>query len=187
VKEYGMRDDLGHRSATALSALLAAGEVSSAELVQAAIARIELMDGPINALVCRRFEAALRDARHADAARSRGEAGPLLGIPLTIKESFNLVDLPTTRGNPEFRGWCPAEDVARLRAAGAALLGKTNVPVMLDDWQSPTGRSDNGLPIGVQAIGPFLEDRTTMAFAGFIEREFGSFAPPSTVDLAYRM
>jgi amidase len=89
-------NDLHASTATGLSALLAAGEVSSVELVRASIARIEALDGRINAVVCRRFEEALQDPRRADEARGRGERAPLLGLPMTVEESFNLAGLPTT-------------------------------------------------------------------------------------------
>ena len=70
---------------------------------------------------------------------ARGERRPLLGVPMTIKESFNVAGLPTTWGIPAAKDFAPTEDalaVARLKAAGAVILGKTNVPLMLADWQS---------------------------------------------------
>src|SRR6516162_4278860 len=73
------------------------------------------------------------------AARARGEHRPLLGIPMTVKEQFNIAGLPTSWGYAQFRDWRPDGDalaVARLKAAGAVILGKTNVPVRLVDWQS---------------------------------------------------
>ena len=58
---------------------------------------------------------------------------------MTVKEAFNVSGLPTTWGNPKFKGWQPNFDslvIAQLKAAGAVILGKTNVPFMLEDWQS---------------------------------------------------
>jgi amidase len=120
------------------SRALAAGQVSALELCEAAIARIEALDGPLNAVVVRDFDRARRQAAEADAALARGERRPLLGVPMTVKEAFNVAGLPTTWGLPPFRGFVPQQDavaVQRLKAAGAVILGKTNVPAALADWQ----------------------------------------------------
>ncbi|MGK2865764.1 MAG: amidase [Mycobacterium sp.] len=127
------------RSAGELAAALRAGDVSSAELTDWAIAGIERDDGVINAVCVADFDRAREAARHADRARGRGEDRPLLGIPVTVKESYDVVGLPTTWGIPQYRDFAPAEDaiqVSRLKAAGAVLLGKTNVPFGLQDVQS---------------------------------------------------
>jgi amidase len=118
---------------------LRSGEVSSGELTEEAIARVERDDDAINAICVRDFERARVAAQQADRARARGEDGPLLGIPVTVKESYDMVGLPTSWGMPEYRDYRPAEDavqVARLKAAGAVVLGKTNVPLGLQDIQS---------------------------------------------------
>jgi amidase len=131
--------DPTYMSATELSAALAARKFSAVELAQSAIARIEHLDAELNAVCVRDFERALGAAREADAALARGETRPLLGIPMTVKESFNIAGLPTTWGIPPFKDFKPAEDalpVARLKAAGAVVLGKTNVPLGLGDVQS---------------------------------------------------
>ncbi|GAA5051519.1 amidase [Nocardia callitridis] len=128
-----------YRSAEQLSAALRAGEVSSVELTEDAIAHIESDDKTINAICVPDFDRARDAAREADQARARGEDRPLLGIPLTVKESYNVAGLPTTWGMPQFADYVPTEDavaVARVKAAGAVVLGKTNVPLMLKDWQS---------------------------------------------------
>ena len=127
------------RSAIELAAALGAGEVSSTELTDEAIARIERLDTAINAICVPDFDHARAAARDADQARARGDDRPLLGVPVTVKESYDVVGLPTTWGVPAYAGHLPAEDavqVSRLRAAGAVILGKTNVPFMLQDWQS---------------------------------------------------
>ncbi|WP_376092314.1 amidase family protein [Roseomonas sp. CCTCC AB2023176] len=93
-----MTDDLRWAGAGRLLGLMRSGAASSEELTRAAIARIEAGDGAVNAVVARRFEAGLEDARAADAARRRGTGGALLGVPMTVKESFNLAGLPTTWG-----------------------------------------------------------------------------------------
>ena len=90
-----------YRSARDLAAALAAREVSSAELVDLAIARIEARDGKLNAVVVRDFERAKLAAVEADKALARGEKRPLLGVPVTVKESFNVAGLATTWGMNE--------------------------------------------------------------------------------------
>ncbi|MFE3983525.1 amidase [Nocardia tengchongensis] len=127
------------RSAEELSAALRAGEVTSVELTDEVIARIERDDKVINAICVPDFDRARAAARRADQALARGEDRPLLGIPVTVKESYNMAGLPTTWGMPQHANFVPAEDavqVSRLKAAGAVLLGKTNVPLMLRDIQS---------------------------------------------------
>jgi len=127
------------KTAVELSDALAARQVSAVELAQDAIGRIERHDGQINAICVRDFERGLAAARAADAARGRGETRPLLGIPLTVKESFNIAGLPTTWGFPLQKNFIAAEDalsIARVTAAGGVILGKTNVPLGLGDWQS---------------------------------------------------
>ncbi|MFD3701628.1 amidase [Nocardia sp. NPDC058658] len=131
--------DWDFQSAEELATALRAGEVTSVELTEGAIGRIEREDTVINAICVPDFERARDAALRADQARARGEDRPLLGIPVTVKESFNMAGLPTTWGMPQHANYVPAEDavqVSRLRAAGAVVLGKTNVPMMLRDIQS---------------------------------------------------
>src|SRR5271167_4099120 len=129
-------DGEAYRSATELTQALAARKVSSRELVDAAIKRIEALDEKINAVVVRDFDRARQAADAADAALARGERKPLRGLPMTVKEQFNVTGLPTTWGHLKFKDWRPDADalaVQRLKAAGAIILGKTNVPVDLGD------------------------------------------------------
>jgi amidase len=126
-------------TAVELSAALAAKKVSAVELAQDAIGRIERHDNKINAVCVRDFERGLAAARAADAARARGDNKPLLGIPLTVKESYNIAGLPTTWGIPQQKDFVPGEDalsITRVKEAGGVILGKTNVPLGLGDWQS---------------------------------------------------
>jgi amidase len=128
-----------YSTATELSAALAARKVSAVELAQDAIGRIERHDSRINAICVRDFARGLDAAAAADAARARGETGPLLGIPLTVKESYNVAGLPTTWGFPAQKDFIPQQDalsISRVKTAGGVILGKTNVPVGLGDWQS---------------------------------------------------
>ncbi len=127
------------RTAEELATALRAGDVTSTELTDDAIARIERDDKAINAICVPDFDRARAAARDADGARARGEDRPLLGIPVTVKESYDMAGLPTTWGMPPHRDYLPAEDavqVSRLKAAGAVVLGKTNVPLGLQDIQS---------------------------------------------------
>ncbi len=143
--------DLETAGAGALAKALEAGDVSALELTDAAIGRIERLDNAINAVVVRDFDRAREAAKAADAKLKRGERGPLLGVPMTVKESYNVAGLPTTWGVAQFKGWTADRDasaIARLKAAGAIILGKTNVPPWLSDWQSDNpiyGRTNHPL------------------------------------------
>ena len=128
-----------YRTAKETADALQARKISTVELTDHVIARIQALDQKLNAVVVRDFDRAREAAKAADAALGRGERRPLLGVPITIKESFNVAGLPTTWGIVAAKGFVPQEDavtVARLKAAGAVILGKTNVPRMLADWQS---------------------------------------------------
>lgn len=115
-------------------------DISSVELTGLYISRIEQFDGRLNAVVVRDFERALDAARRSDAALARGQMlGALHGVPMTVKESFDVAGLPTTWGVPEQRDHIARHDaavVAQLKAAGAHVMGKTNIPLRLGDWQS---------------------------------------------------
>src|SRR6478735_5311780 len=131
--------DWDYGSISTLLSALHARKVSASELIEHTIARIEALDGRINAVVVRDFDRARDTARAADAALGRGERLPLLGIPLTLKEPFNVAGLPTTWGFPHFKDFQPAEAalvVSRLKAAGAVIIGKTNIPIGLRNFQS---------------------------------------------------
>ena len=128
-----------YRSAGELAQSLMKKEISALELTDQFIARIEALDGDLNAVPVRDFTRARETAREADAALSRGERRSLLGVPVTVKESYNVAGLPTTWGIPAFKDFVAEEDalaVARLKDAGVVILGKTNVPLDLGDWQS---------------------------------------------------
>lgn len=142
------------KSAVELSAALSTKKVSAVELTQDAVGRIERHDGKINAICVRDFDRALGAAREADAALARGERKPLLGLPVTVKESFNVAGLPTTWGFVPQKDFKPAEDalaISRVKNAGGIILGKTNVPVGLGDWQSYNeiyGTTNNPFDLG---------------------------------------
>jgi hypothetical protein len=132
--------DAPFRSALDLAAAIRARQVGARELLDLYVDRIGRLDPRINAVVVRDEEAARAQADAADAALAKGTLrGPLHGVPMTVKESFDLAGHPTTWGLPDYREHRAAEDalaVQRLKAAGAVVFGKTNVPVLLADWQS---------------------------------------------------
>ena len=131
--------DWDFASITELTKALRSQKISALELLAHTVARIEVLDRRINAVVVRDFDRAKDAARAADAALARGEQRALLGVPVTLKEPFNVAGLPTTWGFPEFKDFVPTEDalvVSRLKQAGAVIIGKTNIPVGLREFQS---------------------------------------------------
>jgi fatty acid amide hydrolase len=133
-----------------LAAAIARGEVSAAEAVDAHIARIEAVNPRLNAAVVKRYDEARAEARAADERSARGEPlGPLHGVPITIKESLDLAGTPSTYGVSSLAKKRAERDdpyVARMRAAGAIVLGKTNVAQLLMYIESDNpvyGRTNN--------------------------------------------
>jgi aspartyl-tRNA(Asn)/glutamyl-tRNA(Gln) amidotransferase subunit A len=117
--------------AAELGRLLAAGEVTSAELTGAYLERIAAEDGELGAYLHVDPEAALAQAREVDTARAGGaELGPLAGIPVALKDLVVTEGVPTTSGSKILEGWKPPYDAtvaARLKAVRTVLLGKTNM------------------------------------------------------------
>ena len=115
-------------------------EVSALELLDLYLGRIARLDERFNAVPVLDAERARERSRAADAALAQGQLwGPLHGLPMTVKEAFNVAGLPTTYGFEAERDNVARSDaltVQRLKAAGAVIFGKTNVPVSLADWQS---------------------------------------------------
>jgi amidase len=138
-----------YSSATEMLAALRRRDVSSVELVGMHIARIETTDEDLNAIPVRTPDRALEAARRADESRAAGRDAPLLGLPITLKESTQVAGLPQSAGMEPFRNYQPAGDgplARRVFDAGACLLGKTNIPVALGDWQANSpiyGRTNN--------------------------------------------
>src|SRR5262245_19245043 len=162
-------------TATELLADLRAGRVTSSELTGMYIERIEKHDARLNAVVERDFDRAREQARAAD----RGGGGVLRGLPITLKESFNVIGLRTTCGVPGWKDFVSKHDApawAWLREAGAVLLGKTNVPPMLQDWQSANaiyGRTNNPWDLGRSPGGSSGGSAAAIA-AGLSALEVGS-------------
>ncbi|MFD1545019.1 amidase family protein [Nonomuraea guangzhouensis] len=125
-------------SATEAAELIRRKEISSRELTESLFARINAVNPELNAVVQLRRAQALQEAAAADQAMARGdELGPLHGVPITIKDCFNVAGSPTTWGNPAFTGHVADTDatvVRRLKEGGAIVVGKTNVPFMLADY-----------------------------------------------------
>jgi amidase len=128
-------------TAARLARAIRNGRLSSVEATRAHLERIARLNGPINALVVVDREGALKSARAADRARSKKNSGlgPLHGVPITLKEAFDVTGLGTTSSHPPLKDNVARDDaslVARLRAAGAVILGKTNVPELCADFQT---------------------------------------------------
>src|SRR3954465_2817436 len=125
------------QSATEIAARLRAGQLSARELAELVLDRVEEVNPVVNAVVEARREVALRAADDADLGLARDEpVGPLHGVPMTVKESFQVTGMHSTWGDPAFAGHVADRDavvVSRLRSAGAVLFGTTNVAQMLAD------------------------------------------------------
>lgn len=136
-------------TATEMLAALRNKDISSVELTEMHISRIEEHDKKLNAFAVKTFDRARASAALADKKISAGESGALLGLPMTLKESTLTAGLPQTAGMVEFKEYLPSIDgkiAGTLFDAGIALLGKTNIPIALGDWQSDSpvyGRTNN--------------------------------------------
>lgn len=145
-----MDSNLIYSDATELARLIRTRQVSPVAVVQAYLDRIAAIDPKLNAIVAVN-EAALDEARKAEADLQSGrqDIGPLHGVPFTVKDSIDTANIPTQRGSPIFRGRTPVDDavsVARMKAAGAIVLAKTNLPEFSYSTESDnllTGRSNN--------------------------------------------
>ena len=148
--------ELSSASASFLAAAVRARRIGCLELLDYFIGRVEQLDGAVNAVVVRDFDRARARARALDAG---GLTGPLHGVPMTVKESFNIAGLPTSWGIPEYHGKMAETNalaVDRLLDAGAVIFGKTNVPIRLGEWQSFNanyGRTNNPWDLGTSPGG----------------------------------
>lgn len=137
-----MADQLYYKPAHELAAMIRAGDVSASEVVQAHLDRIAKVNPALNAVVQVTADAALAAADRADEARaSGGELGPLHGVPITVKDNIPVAGVVMTNGTLGMKDYVPDEDatvVARLKNAGAIVLGKTNLPEI-----GMAGESDN--------------------------------------------
>jgi amidase len=131
--------DLCYATATELARRIREREISSAEVIEAFLARITAHNGKVNAIV-HLFEPDARSrAKEADDALARGQSwGPLHGVPVTIKEVILMADTPSTLNSKRMKDFVASEDgllVTRIKSAGAIILGKTNLPANLQDYQ----------------------------------------------------
>jgi amidase len=165
------------RSALQTVAAIRAGETTALAECDAAIARIEASDGAINAVVVRDFARARAAASALDAQGP--DERPLFGVPMTVKESFDVAGLPTSWGVAIHRDNIVDRDalaVTRLKAAGAVILGKTNVPVRLSDWQADNpiyGRTNHPLDTALTPGGSSGGGAAALA-SGMVPLELGS-------------
>ena len=145
--------DLAFAGVARQAELVRSGEASSRELVELALRRIERLDGELNAFRAVLAERALADAEQADGRRRAGEERPLLGVPLAVKDGQDLAGEVTTHGTAAFGPPAreDAEIVRRLRAAGAVVVGKTNLPELAimgatesAAWRSSTIAASSG-------------------------------------------
>ena len=132
--------DVTFKPAAELAQLIRDRQIGCLELLDHYLERVSRFNPQLNAIIVQDTDRARERARQADAALARGEVwGPLHGVPMTCKESFNVAGLPTTFGSPQLKDNIATEDalaIQRLKAAGAIIFGKTNVPLWLADFQS---------------------------------------------------
>src|ERR1700749_392487 len=132
--------DMHFKSATEIARHIRERKVGALEVLEHFLARVAKYNPRLNAIIWLDAERARARAKAADAALARGEVwGPLHGVPMTIKESYNVAGSPTTWGDPKLKGNVTATSaiaVERLKKAGVVLFGKTNMPLMLADNQS---------------------------------------------------
>ena len=131
---------LHFRSATDLARLLRAGKITAPELLDACLDQYTQYNASLNAVIVTDIDRAKKAAAASHRRLKKGQPiGPFDGVPMTAKESFDMRGTPSTWGAPRFRDNIAAADavaIARLTDAGAIIYGKTNVPLMLADWQS---------------------------------------------------
>jgi amidase len=183
--------NLAFTTAGKIAALIKSRKLSVLEAIDFHISRIEAHDSAINAVVLRDFERARARAKSLDRSRAKLTKLPrLFGVPMTVKESFDIEGLPTTWGSEAARNNIAKADalaVTRLKAAGAVILGKTNVPVMLADWQSfnPVyGTTSNPFDLARSPGGSSGGSAAALA-AGFSALEAGSDIGASLRDPAH--
>ena len=166
-------------SAIAMLEALNKRRVSSVELLDFHLRRIERYNPALNAIVTFDVEHARHAASAADEARARGERSALLGLPVTIKDTIDFKGLPGTAGVERYKDRRPALDaplVSRVRAAGAVITGKTNVPPYAGDWQAANpvfGRTNNPWDLSRSPGGSTGGGAAALA-AGLTPLEFGS-------------
>jgi amidase len=155
--------DIAFSSTTELAAAIKRGAVSASEALDAQLAQIDKHNPALNAVIMLDVDGARKRAAQADGAHKRGESwGALHGVPFTLKDTHETKGLRTTVGFPPFAKYVPAQDsvvVARLKAAGAILVGKTNTAMLLGDFQT-------GNPLFGRTNNPWKVERTPGGSSG---------------------
>ena len=171
---------LHHASALRIAAAIRDGETTAAEMLEVFIDRTERLNPGINAVIATDFDAAREAAQGLDRLNRRGyRLGPFHGVPMTVKESYNVTGLQTTWGDTAYAGNVAESDavvVERIKRQGAVVFGKTNVPLNLTDWQSYNdvyGGTGNPWDAGRTPGGSSGGSAAALA-AGLTGLEFGS-------------
>jgi len=179
--------DLPFRSAKQLAADLRKKKIGCLELLEAYVARVEKHNPRLNAIIATDLAGARRRARAADAALRKGRAwGPLHGVPMTIKESYDVAGMPTTWGLPFLHDQQGERYERTIRVNGRDVpttdqlfwAGYTGM-VYLPSTVAPIGFTPARLPVGVQIVGPQYADRACIDFARLLEREYQGFVAPA--------
>lgn len=144
------KDPIYYQDASTLAEMIRTKQISSVEVVQAHLDRIEELNPQLNAVVTLMGDEALRAAAEADNAVANGDKlGPLHGVPFSIKDTIDTAGVPSQRGSNLFAGFEPEKDatvVSRMKGAGAIPIMKTNVPEFASWWETDnllTGRTNN--------------------------------------------
>lgn len=179
----GSSDDHHYLSATELAAALAAGRLSAVEALDAAVARVEARNPAVNIVVTLDVERARAAAAAIDEARAdqhrAATLGPLAGVPITIKDSLMVDGVLTTSGAPELSDYVAETDavsVAKLKAAGAVVYGKTNLPLYAGDVQTFNevfGQTNSPWDLS-RSVGGSSGGSAASLAAGFSSMEIGS-------------
>ena len=158
-----MMKELAFLSAIELTDMIQQKKITSVELLEIYLQRIKRHNPALNAIVAMDEKASLLQAQKADAALAKGESwGPLHGLPITIKDTFEVAGLPCTSGSPKLKNHIPTKNAVAVQSllnAGAVVIGKTNVPLYGGDIQSTNevyGRTNN----------PWDENRTPGGSSG---------------------
>lgn len=175
-----MTSDLHFLSGASLARMIRRKEISSRELLEHFMARVELHNPKLNAVIAKDYDRARDLATKADDALARGEhLGPLHGLPITIKDAYEVEGIVSTGGAPVWKDHVPARSataVERLQRAGAIVFGKTNVPFMSGDLQTYNdvyGTTNNPWNLACGPGGSSGGSAAAMA-AGLSAMEFGS-------------
>jgi amidase len=175
-------NELIDQSVVTLAEAIRQKKVSSREVVSAYLGRIEAVNPRLNAVVRLLPEQALKQAQEADEALARGQlTGPLHGVPMTIKDSLDTAGVITTGGTEGRRYFVPEQDatvVARLKAAGAILMGKTNTPQLTLNFET------NNTIFG-RTVNPYDETRTCGGSSGGAAAIIASSGSPFDIGSDY--